>query len=749
VAKAAADDNKAAEQVETAKKAKDDAVRKAVSIKAELEAANTVLEAAQEKYETEKSDNAAKMAEKKNKKIQVYNLIDIDTFPSAKIPTFPTFLMLLIYYAGYSFGIQTDDITSKFRNKFNQSSNKTSFPIKLYVPISQPNETMYNSVLNSSIKPETVDLSVESLEVYHVGGKIASLWDYVNGKLTILIHNMLNANKDIAKDYYKTLFKKTYSLNKLFLFECISELKKYKEYILNPLILQSLEFPVSTLKTLEILILKLSYILSVLEPTFIPIETISFDVVMNGKTLKYVINSELQATNISINDSVSTDNLMMAILSTRAAVMDSTSTTLAKDKGESLLSEHDVITRVIDSVQKEYDAYRSESLEKTIAFNKINIEYEKSKSNMIEVNSAYSKIAEADRNKLVSYVSIQVQHTELEIAYFKANIQKLQAEGKAESLKELLDTLKSEVAKDDGVLPDKKIFEKSRKLPAGTESEIKTVETSKAGAVAHLTTLQNQLNEAKETSLLDITNILAQAKARGERQAKIDAKSKSDELKPTLGSSKPHKVTVTQEIKDDTFGLSFGNLDIIITSGFKLGKIRNFTKDESYLSFLSSKKAKPMATRLFNDEIQIGSKLVKIDEINALTDSSIKNIWDVDQDPDNPKEIYSMVKKDPAFNSITTKASYDSTDPFHVKLVKFQNLKNKLENITVGSTYNLYFEPPDLPTKKPPASPSPFIGGKNTTKKVNRKQRQAQGQSQRQGQAHSKTKKILENEVIN
>lgn len=247
------------------------------------------------------------------------------------------------------------------------------------------------------------------------------------------------------------------------------------------------------------------------------------------------------------------------------------------------------------------------------------------------------------------------------------------------------------------------------------------------------------MNEAKETSLLDITNILAQAKARGERQAKIDAESKSDELKPTLGSSKPHKVTVTQQIKDDTFRLSFGDLDIIIRSDFKLGKILNVNNSK-----------KPTADTLFKKEITPGYRLVKIDEINASTDLLIKNIWKVEQDPDNPKDIYSMVKKDTAFNSITIKASYDSTDPWHVKLVKFQNLKNKLDNdITVGSTYNLYFEPPDLPTKKPPASPSPFRGGKNTTKKVNRKQRQAQGQSQRQGQAHSKTKKVLENEVIN
>jgi len=694
-----------------------------------------VLEAAQEKYETEKSANAAKMAEKKNKKIQVYNLIDIDTFPSAKIPTF---LMLLIYYAGYSFDIQTDDITSKFRNKFNQSSNKTSFPIKLYVPISQPNETMYNSVLNSSIKPETVDLSVESLEVYHVGGKIASLWDYVNGKLTILIHNMLNANKDIAKDYYKTLFKKTYSLNKLFLFECISELKKYKEYILNPLILQSLEFPVSTLKTLEILILKLSYILSVLEPTFIPIETISFDVVMNGKTLKYVINSELQATNISINDSVSTDNLMMAILSTRAAVMDSTSTTLAKDKGESLLSEHDVITRVKDSVQKEYDAYRSESLEKTIAFNKINIEYEKSNSNMTEVESDYSKIDVADRIKLVSYVSIKVQHTKLHIAYFDAHIQKLQAEGKAESLKELLDTLKSEVAKDDGVLPDKKIFEKSRKLPAGTESEIKTVETSKAGAQRELIILQQQLNEAKETSLLDIKNILAQAKARGERQAKIDATQTF-----RVSAAKPYKVLVgTKQLRDDTFRLSFGNLDIIMEPDFKLGKILNVNNS-----------SKPTADDLFNKEIKRGYRLIKIDHIDASTNTLIKNIWDVEKDPDFPETIYTMVKNIKMVSSftakdITAKDKYDSNNRIHVNLVKFQNLKNKLDSdITVGSAYHLYFEEPDLQTQK--TSPAPFIGGKNTTKKVNRKQRQAQGQSQRQGQAHSKTKKVLENGVVN
>ena len=246
--------------------------------------------------------------EDSKEQIGVYSLLNMEKF---QLKRRPTFLMLLMYYAGYSFSIESDDITKKFRNKF---YNGNSFEIKLYASIDNQVETTYNNLLKSTIKPMSVDLDIETLQVYHVG-KIASLWDYVNGKLTILINNMLTHGTD--KDYYKTLLKREYTSNSLFLMECIKELKKYKEYIINPLNITTIAYPISTLKTIEILILKLSYILSILEPTFIPVETMSFDLIMDGKKFKYVINSELQATNISVEDHISNDRLMAAILSIR------------------------------------------------------------------------------------------------------------------------------------------------------------------------------------------------------------------------------------------------------------------------------------------------------------------------------------------------------------------------------------------------------------------------------------------------
>jgi hypothetical protein len=243
-------------------------------------------------------------------KLSIESLIYIDEFSKNKPPTF---LMLLIYYAGYDFGIKPDDICDKFSNKFSQSPNGMSFDIKLYAPSPNRDEATCNNSVHSEIKPTSVNLEVEELVAYHVGGEISSLWEYVNGKLTILINNMLSDKTKVT--HYKTLFSKKYYKNSLFLFECITELKTYKEYISSPENFAAIAYPLSTLKTLEILIIKLSYILTILEPDFIPLETMSFDVVMNGKTLKYVINSQLQATNISIDDYIPPNKIMATLAS--------------------------------------------------------------------------------------------------------------------------------------------------------------------------------------------------------------------------------------------------------------------------------------------------------------------------------------------------------------------------------------------------------------------------------------------------
>jgi len=198
----------------------------------------------------------------------------------------PSFFMLLIYYAGYNFSIDLNSITSKFTKKFKGNS----FDIISY--IENEKERLYIEKYSTNIDPHKVNLDVETLELFYVGS-IDSLWDYVNGKLTILIYNMLR-HEDKA-DHYANLFKKRYASNKLFLLECIKELKQYKQYISNSDITYLL-FPVSTLKAIEILLVKLPYILHQIDVNYIPIESVSFDVTINNNTNTYTINSEYETT---------------------------------------------------------------------------------------------------------------------------------------------------------------------------------------------------------------------------------------------------------------------------------------------------------------------------------------------------------------------------------------------------------------------------------------------------------------------
>jgi hypothetical protein len=117
----------------------------------------------------------------------------------------PSFFMLLIYYAGYNFSIEPNSITSKFTKKFKGKS----FDIISY--IENEKERLYIEKYSTNIDPHKVNLDVETLELFYVGS-IDSLWDYVNGKLTILIYNMLR-HEDKAQ-HYADLFKKRYASNK-------------------------------------------------------------------------------------------------------------------------------------------------------------------------------------------------------------------------------------------------------------------------------------------------------------------------------------------------------------------------------------------------------------------------------------------------------------------------------------------------------------------------------------------------------
>jgi hypothetical protein len=643
--------------------------------------------------------------------LRVESLLNIDTFYG----TLPTFLMLLIYYAGYSFNIEVHDITSKFRNKFNQSSNKTSFPIKLYVPIPDKIETLYNNVLKSTTKPTSVDVYVESLEVYHVGGQVISLWDYVNGKLTILINNMLNTKDD--KERYKTLFKKQYASNSLFLFDCIAELKKYKEYILNPANITTIAFPMSTLKTLEILILKLSYILSVLEPTFIPIETMSFDVVMNGKTLKYVINSELQATNISIEDHISNDKLMEAILSTRAASIELTET--GRTKAYNLLSESNAVEIQKSVIQKQADIYSRNKLEKNIAYERIHSQFNESKSSLEQLKTDYIKAGQTDVSleKNVDYMNRQVQHIELQLAHRKAFLEKEYSDKMVEAAKALLDALVDTSSK-----PAQELFDEFRKehTTIDTDADIQSLQSKLAankvilGDATKLTT--EQLSALAKTAQRTATRYATIARSDAATSAALA--SSGDNIKVPFTVKQAH-------IQDDRrFGLSFGTLDSAIFTTFVLGKIERVAKDG-------------LPSEFKNNTITRGYILESI----ASDDSAGANteIWNNAPDVPPAKATEITTNEGPARTLLLTITNETNKK----KIIAFQHFLNTLDKLEVNKKYIFTFEKP----KAEPVSrvdPNFSSGGKNTTKKVNRRQRQGQIQGQIQGKTHSKTKKVFE-----
>ena len=639
------------------------------------------------------------------------SLLNIETF-SGKLPTF---LMLLIYYAGYSFDIYRENITSKFRNKFNQSLNKTSFPIKLYAPIPDNIETIYNNVLKSATNLTSVDVYIESLEVYHVGSEVKSLWDYVNGKLTILINNMLNSKDKDDKNRYKTLFKKQYTSNSFFLFECIDALKKYKEYILIPANITTIAFPMSTLKTLEILILKLSYILSVLEPTFIPIETMSFDVIMNGKTLKYVINSELQATNISIDDYISNDKLMLAILSTRAASIEPDAN--GRAKAQNLLSDSAALELQTSVIQKQADLYRRNYLEKNIAYQRINSEFSKSAKSLEQLKTSLGGFTEEMLETNILYMNQLVQHTELELAHTKAFLEKQYYDDRINAAQDLLTALRDQQ-------------EASKDLFAAFWEEEPDIEEDPA------------VHELK-SELEDHRNLLAVAtKITPEEEEKVTAqasriKALRDRIAVTpklreaaiasAGGDIPVRFTVTKEhiTKDkkrfstDTiprrFGLTFGDLATAMQSTFQLGKILHtyeLGRPTEFTNITDTSKT-----------IDEGFLLYKIEKVES--NNSTITVWDADAEVPLDKAKYIKDTASPAstlLNTIQIKANRDS-------IIAFQYFLNTLDTLSENQIYIFHFYKPESTVSS--TVDRLFEGGKNTTKKVNRKQRQRQRQSKK------------------
>jgi cellobiose-specific phosphotransferase system component IIA len=680
-----------------------------------------------------KALESTSVEEQKKEPILLGDLLSIETFSPTKLPTF---LMLLIYYAGYSFNIYTPDITSKFRNKFNQSSNKTSFPIKLYVPIAHPNETKYNNKVTGTIKPETVDLSIETLQVYHVGIKIASLWDYVNGKLTILISNMLNSSDKTVKDSFKILFKKTYNSNKLFLFECISELKKYKEYILNSSNIQSIEFPMSTLKTLEILILKLSYILSVLEPTFIPIETMSFDVTMNGKILKYVINSELQATNISIDDHISNDKLMAAILSTRAVVIDGSEKGIAQ--ANNFFSESTALEVQKSLIQKEVDTCTNNTLAKLIAYKKIERERNRSYANYEKIRSNTLK------KETEEGLNTAIQHYKLELDYYKARQEYNLAYQVLNAANELSDYFKK------NELPPDELFINFRKP---------TDEITNENIEKTMKKLQDKTNKLKELKAKS-----PEDRAKINRAPSIEEASDVEEALAAekLSRAKAANSSIVQtrvEIKrahthkENQCGFRFGRFNTVASSDYVLGKIVGIDKDRNNIGKLD-----PKELDIF-DGIGKDFILLKIERHPPFSSGNPTTIWEnhptlkLGQNGDpNGGNLRADFKRDP--NYISTMDEFHKSwkrkeitdekyEEYEEAIFRLQYLLHILNNLDSNITHTFTFEKPRL-SRTTPDGDLLFSGGsKNTTKKVNRRQ------AQTQGKIHSKTKKVFESEVIN
>ena len=642
------------------------------------------------------------------KPLTLESLLNIDTFYGK----LPTFLMLLIYYAGYRFNIKVEDITSKFRNKFNGKS----FDIKLYAPIPDKMETKYNNLLRSLIKPTSVDLNFETLEVYHVGSKVNSLWDYVNGKLTILINNMLNSKDKDDKNRYKSLFKKQYTSNSLFLFECIAELKKYKEYILNPANITTIAFPMSTLKTLEILILKLSYILSVLEPTFIPIETMSFDVIMNGKTLKYVINSELQATNISIDDYISNDKLMSAILSTRAAVIETNDT--GKTKAKNLLSDSTALELQKSVIQKQADLYRRNYLEKNIAYQRINSEFSKSAKSLEQLKTGLRGFTDETLNTNILYMNHVVQHAELDLANEIASFEKEYSEKRNTAATALLNAL-SDTNTTTGTLGN--YFKSFVDVSAEPNIENNLI----GEARKRLTEAKQLLQEATKIS----PEQQALLKAAAERADALNARTSASiarRASATASAGGDIPVTFTVEHKHNKeqldssnpiprrFGLGFGVLETAMYTTFQLGKILSIDNRGRPTEFTN-----PADT---SKTIKVGFLLNKIELVNQ--DNSTSRVWDatIAVPPDKASGI--IDNAGPAKTLLTGTANQS----YRTKIIAFQHFLNILDGLDVDKKYTFHFNKPE-PTIS--STVESFSGGKNTTKKVNRKQRQIQSKKKK------------------
>ena len=208
-----------------------------------------------------------------------------------KIDIEATFFTLLMFYASYDFSIDAL-IVDKFKSKF--SGKK--FEIKPFLLFDSGEFDIIKKIKDkgSDLDPHVFDLEKESLQLFHVGS-IGSLWDYANGKLTILLYNMLQ------NPSYKELLKRKYDSNKLFLFECINALKHFKAHILQPGKSSTITFAMSTLKAIEILLVKLSFILNAFESKFIAADSVIFQVTINGATTNYTINSPYEVTSLTIS----------------------------------------------------------------------------------------------------------------------------------------------------------------------------------------------------------------------------------------------------------------------------------------------------------------------------------------------------------------------------------------------------------------------------------------------------------------
>jgi hypothetical protein len=474
----------------------------------------------------------------------------------------------------------------------------------------------------------------------------------------------------------------------------------------------------------------------------------SFDIIMDGKKLKYVINSELQATNISIDDHISNDKLMEAILSTRAATMEQT--TQGKAKAQNLFSDSSALDIQKSFINKMVDTYRNIELEKRIAFKKIKIKFDKSQEFITKFKADLSQFSEDELKKYEPYMNIEVQHLELDIQGYKAFHEHQIANDKLQKAEDLLETLNTSSSSQDKLNSDFAALDKNYSKHDITLERIQQLDDA-------LDEAKRLLTIAKKQTPAEIQTLERQSQQRNERVAAVltSTARTHDAKKLSEAGVKIAKMIYDDKYKKTTFGLRFGGIDTAIFTNFELGKITGIVSNELPSGLPESKW----------NAIKVNDILVKIEEIGTGT-SENTTIWLSDATIDNTKAqlmysklkdkkmdaLYNVLGKD--YNDAYERATTDERKKRLDNLIKFMHLVDTLHSkLKANKQYTFYFREPDPndPLERAAKTPEELDGersiynmstqegrnarenltkrvkgffgrgGKNKTKKVNRK----------------------------